>query len=237
MVPSEKVRVLVADDDMGRGRFLASHLARRGFDVASANSGEEALRVLRLHDPALVLLDLSTPGMSVLDTLERIKQLKPGVPVVMLSNRHDPDIVFNASKLGADDYLAKPFETRELDLRIDKVLEKQRIPGEVSQLRDQVRRNRDFAGLFGTSPRMEEVKNTIEQVADTTATVLIRGESGTGKEVVARMIYAQSATIPRSPLSRSTARQSRTNCWRVSCLVTNPARLLAPIGRSWESSI
>jgi DNA-binding NtrC family response regulator len=197
MVPSEKVRVLVADDDLSRGRFLAAHLARRGFDVASANSGDEALRVLRLHDPALVLLDLSTPGMGVLDTLERIKQLKPGVLVVMLSNRHDPDIVFNASKLGADDYLAKPFETRELDLRIDKVLERQRIPGEVSQLRDQVRRNRDFAGLFGTSPRMEEVKNTIEQVADTTATVLIRGESGTGKEVVARMIYAQSGRFEK----------------------------------------
>ncbi len=197
MVPSQKIRVLVADDDVGRGRFLATHLARRGFDVSSANSGEEALRVLRVHDPDLVLLDLSTPGMSVLDTLERIKQIKPAVPVMMLSNRHEADIVFNASKLGADDYLAKPFETRDLDLRIDKVLERQRVPGEVSPLRDQVRRNRDFAGLFGTSPRMEEVKNTIEQVAETTATVLIRGESGTGKEVVARMIYAQSGRFDK----------------------------------------
>jgi DNA-binding NtrC family response regulator len=197
MVSSEKVRVLVADDDVGRGRFLATHLARRGFDVSSANSGEEALRVMRVHDPGLVLLDLSAPGLSILDTLERIKQLKPSVPVVMLSSRHDPDIVFNASKLGADDYLVKPFETRELDLRIDKVLEKQRVPGDASQLRDQVRRNRDFAGLFGTSPKMEEVKNTIEQVADTTATVLIRGESGTGKEVVARMVYAQSGRFDK----------------------------------------
>ncbi len=197
MVPSEKVRVLVADDDVARGRFLATHLARRGFDVSSANSGEEALRVMRAHDPGLVLLDLSAPGMSILDTLERIKQLKPTVPVMMLSSRHDPDIVFNASKLGADDYLAKPFETHELDLRIDKVLEKQRVPREASQLRDQVRRNRDFAGLFGTSPKMEEVKNTIEQVADTTATVLIRGESGTGKEVVARMVYAQSGRFDK----------------------------------------
>ena len=197
MVSSEKVRVLVADDDVGRGRFLATHLARRGFDVSSANSGEEALRVMRVHDPGLVLLDLSAPGMSILDTLERIKQLKPSVPVVMLSSRHDPDIVFNASKLGADDYLAKPFETHELDLRIDKVLEKHRVPGEASQLREQVRRNRDFAGLFGTSPKMEEVKNTIEQVADTTATVLIRGESGTGKEVVARMVYAQSGRFDK----------------------------------------
>jgi len=197
LIPAQKVRVLVADDDVGRGIFLATHLTRRGFDVSSANSGEEALRVLRVHDPALVLLDLSTPGMSVLDTLERIKHLKPSVPVVMLSNRHDPDIVFNASKLGADDYLAQPFEPRELDLRIDKILERRRVPGDGSQLRDQVRQNRDFAGLFGTSPKMEEVKNTIEQVADTTATVLIRGESGTGKEVVARMIYAQSGRFDK----------------------------------------
>jgi DNA-binding NtrC family response regulator len=115
----------------------------------------------------------------------------------MLSARHDADTIFNASKLGAEAYLAKPFEVKELDLCIDKILEKHRISGEVTQLRDQVRRNRDFAGLFGTSPRMEEVKNTIEQVADTTATVLIRGESGTGKEVVARMVYAQSGRFDK----------------------------------------
>lgn len=192
MVPAHKFRVLIANDDIARGRFLTSHLVRRGFDVSSTISGEEALRVLRVYDPALVLLDLSTPGMAILDILERIKQMKPDVSVLMLSARHDPDIIFNASKLGAEDYLARPFEPQDLDLRIDRILERLRVPHEVTQLRDQVRRNSDFAGLFGTSPRMEEVKNTIEQVADTNATVLIRGESGTGKEVVARMIYAQS---------------------------------------------
>ena len=197
MIPGHKVRLLIASDDVGRGRFLAAHLARRGFDVSSATSSEEALRVLRVHVPSLVLLDLSTPGMSVLDTLERIKHLKPDVRVLMMSSRHDPDIVFNASKLGADDYLAKPFEISDLDLRIDKILDRQKASGDTGQLRDQVRGNSDFAGLFGTSPRMEEVKNTIEQVADTTATVLIRGESGTGKEVVARMVYAQSGRFDK----------------------------------------
>lgn len=197
MIAAAKVRVLIADDDAGRGSFLASHLIRRGFEVSSATSGEETLRLLHAQNPALVVLDLATAGVSVLDTLERIKQVKPNVPVVMLSARHDPDTIFNASKLGADDYLAKPFEPRELDLRIDRVLERRRLPVEATQLRDQVRRNRDFAALFGTSPRMEEVKNTIEHVADTTATVLIRGESGTGKEVVARMIYAQSGRFDK----------------------------------------
>jgi two-component system, NtrC family, response regulator AtoC len=192
MTPGQKLRVLVVADDIAAGRSLTAQMVRRGFEVSSASGGEEALRVLRVCGPALVLLDLAGPGASALDLLGRIKQNKPEVSVVMLSARLDPEMIFSASKLGADDYLPKPFENADLDLRINKILEKQKVSSDSPQLRDQVRRNHDFAGLFGTSPRMEEVKNTIEQVADTTATVLIRGESGTGKEVVARMIYAQS---------------------------------------------
>jgi DNA-binding NtrC family response regulator len=191
LIPAQKVRVLVAGDDMGRGRFLVSHLTSRGFDVSNPSGGEEALRLLRDHDPTLVLLDLSS-DKSVLDTLERIKRTKPDVPVLLIAGGQDPGIIFQASKLGADDYLATPLDTKDLDLHIDRILEERPRTGEATALRDRVRRNRDFVGLFGTSPRMEEVKNTIEQVADTTATVLIRGESGTGKEVVARLIYAQS---------------------------------------------
>ncbi len=208
--PDKKVRALIVDDDVNMGRFLSSYLARRDFDVSNAATGEEAIRMFRVYDPVLVLLDLSTAGMSALDTLERIKQIKPQTGVVMLSSQHDPELIFRASKLGADDYLSKPFEPKELDLRINRILEKQRLSTEVPQLRDQVRGNSDFAGLFGTSPRMEEVKHTIEQVADTTATVLIRGESGTGKEVVARMIYAQSGrcekAVCQSELRRHPAR-------------------------------
>jgi two-component system, NtrC family, response regulator AtoC len=192
MIPTQKLKVLVVDDDIATGRMLAAQMVRRGFEVSSSSGGEETLRVLRVCDPVFVLLGLSGPGSSALDILGRIKQAKPEVAVLMLSARHDPETIFTASKLGADDYLPKPFEATDLDMRIDKILEKRRAGGEGAQLRDQVRRNRDFTGLFGTSPRMEEVKNTIEQVADTAVTVLIRGESGTGKEVVARMIYAQS---------------------------------------------
>ena len=191
-MPTPKLRVLVVGDELAAARLLSTQMTRRGFEVSSAAGGEEGLRILRSYDPALVLLDLSSAGVGALDVLGRIKQAKPETCVVVLSYRHDTDTVFSASKLGADDFVAKPFDPKDLDLRISKLVEK-RLLGEVPQLRDQVRRNRDFATLFGTSPRMEEVKNTIEQVADTTATVLVRGESGTGKEVVARMIYAQSA--------------------------------------------
>ncbi len=193
MIPTQKLRVLVVDDDIAMGRSLAAQLIRRGFEVSSASGSDEAFRALKVCDPALVLLGLDGPGATALDLLGRVRQAKPETCIILLSARQDPEMIFTASKLGADEYLPKPFNAADLDLRINKILDKQRVASEGgSQLRDQVRRNRDFAGLFGTSPRMEEVKNTIEQVADTTATVLIRGESGTGKEVVARMIYAQS---------------------------------------------
>ena len=193
MTTNQKIRVLIVDSEASMAKYLQTYLVRRNFDVSLAANGEEAIRMFRVCDPHLVLLDLATPGMDGIDTLERMKQIKPDVSVVMLSAQSDPEMIFKASKLGADDYLSKPFEPKELDLRITKVLDKQRLVTEVTQLRDQVRRQSDFTMLFGTSPKMEEVKMTIEQVADTNATVLVRGESGTGKEVVARMVYAQSS--------------------------------------------
>jgi two-component system, NtrC family, response regulator AtoC len=188
-----KARVLIIDDDESVARYIKSYLARHNLEVNMAGSGEEAVRMFRVFDPALVLLDMGAGEMDGIDTLERIKQIKPDTSVIALSSNNDPELIFRASKLGAEDYISKPFEPKELDIRIAKVLDKQRLVTEVTQLRDQVRRQSDFTMLFGTSPKMEEVKETIEQVADTNATVLIRGESGTGKEVVARMVYAQSS--------------------------------------------
>ncbi len=190
---SSSIRVLVVDDDAGMAKFLASHLTRRNFDVSIAATGEEAIRLFRVYDPALVLLDIAMSGLSGLETLERLKQIKPEVAVILLSALNDPEIIFKASRLGADDYMAKPLEPKELDVRINRLLDKQRVGQEVTQLREHVRKQTDFSMLFGTSPKMEEVKMTIEQVADTNATVLIRGESGSGKEVVARMVYANSS--------------------------------------------
>lgn len=192
MLSTPKLRVLVVDDDAAMAKFLNAHMVRRNFEVSAAASGEEAVRLFRVVDPMLVLLDVAVQGVNGIDTLERLKQIKPEVSVIMISGQNEPEVIFKASKAGADDYIAKPFEPRDLDTRINKVLEKQRLVQEVTQLRDQVRKQADFTMLFGTSAKMDDVKNTIEQVADTNATVLIRGESGTGKEVVARMVYAQS---------------------------------------------
>jgi DNA-binding NtrC family response regulator len=189
---NQRTRVLIVDDDAVMAKYLAGHLTRRNFEVTIASSDKEALRVFRGVDPMLVLIDTSmTPAEAVI--LERLKQIKPGVSIVVLSSNMDPESIFRASKLGADDYISKPVDPKELDVRITKVLDNQRLYAEVTQLREQVRRQSDFTMLFGTGPKMTEVKTTIEQVADTTATVLIRGESGTGKEVVARMVHSESS--------------------------------------------
>jgi DNA-binding NtrC family response regulator len=190
---NQKTRVLIVDDDVAMAKYLASHLARRNFEVTVASGDQEALRIFRSLDPLLVLLDTSMTSANGAGVLERMKHIKPTVSIVVLSASKDPEAIFRVSKLGADEYLTKPIDPKELDVRIGRVLENQRLHAEVSQLREQVRQQSDFTMLFGTSPRMLEVKMTIEQVADTTATVLVRGESGTGKEVVARMIHSESS--------------------------------------------
>ena len=194
---SQKTRLLIIDDDVVMAKYLASHLSRRNFEINSAASGPEALRIFRSLNPSVVLLDMSINGMSGAELLQRLKQIKPSVGVVAMSASKDPELIFKASKSGADDYISKPVDPRELDSRISKLLENQHVYTEMTQLREQVRRQSDFTMLFGTSPKMMEVKMTIEQVADTTATVLIRGESGTGKEVVARMVCSESSRCDR----------------------------------------
>lgn len=171
---------------------LGQYLGRKNFDVAFASSHEESLRTLRSFDPNLVLLDYTLPPVDGSETLERLKQLRPETPVIVYSGHTDPEVIFRLSKLGAEDYITTPFRLNDLFGRISRVLEKRIQNDGGTQLRDRVRQQSDFWTLFGTSQRMEEIKNTIEQVADTSATVLIRGESGTGKEVVARMIHSHS---------------------------------------------
>jgi two-component system, NtrC family, response regulator AtoC len=189
---SPRSRVLIVDDDVSMAQYLNTCLSKHPFDVSTVTSGEEAIAMFRACNPSLVLLDLAMPGTNGISTLERIKQIKPDVSVIVLSAHDRPEAMFKASKLGADDFLAKPFEPRELEIRIAKALDKQRRASE-AMLQEQARRQNGFAMAFGNSPRMEEVNTIIEQVADTTATVLIRGESGSGKEVVARMIYGHSS--------------------------------------------
>jgi two-component system response regulator AtoC len=137
----------------------------------------------------VITLDVVLPGMDGLETLRRIKQRAPEVPVIMLSGHGQARTIVEAMRLGASDFLRKPFEVEELELAFAKALENRALEEEVRSLRGRVRTEVDGLLMGGDNPKMREVREIIEQVADTDITVLVRGESGTGKEVVARALF------------------------------------------------
>ncbi|MCH7644269.1 MAG: sigma-54-dependent Fis family transcriptional regulator [Myxococcales bacterium] len=186
---ADRFRVLVIDDDPGVRDYMEALVSRQGYEVFAAVDGEEALRNLDTTRPDLVTLDVVLPGMDGLKTLDKLKQRLPDVPVVMLSGHGQARNIVEAMRRGASDFLRKPFEVEELELAFQKALEKRALKQEVARLRGQARSEADFMLLTGDNPKMREIRDIIEQVADTDITVLIRGESGTGKEVVARTLF------------------------------------------------
>jgi two-component system response regulator AtoC len=190
-------RVLVIDDDPGVRDYLKALVSRQGYDVSAVAGGEEALRTLDDTRPDLVTLDVVLPGMDGLETLKELKQCLPDVPVIMLSGHGQARTIVEAMKLGATDFLRKPFEVEELELAFQKALEKRALKAEVEQLRGRARKESEMMLLGGDNEKMREVREITEQVADTDITVLVRGESGTGKELVARAIFQLSSRRDR----------------------------------------
>jgi two-component system response regulator AtoC len=186
---ADRFRVLVIDDDPGVRDYMEALVARQGYEVSAAADGEEALRNLDTSQPDLITLDVVLPGMDGLQTLEKLKQRLPDVPVVMLSGHGQARNIVEAMRRGASDFLRKPFEVEELELAFQKALEKRALKQEVERLRGRARSETDLMLLTGDNPKMREIRDIIEQVADTDITVLIRGDSGTGKEVVARTLF------------------------------------------------
>jgi two-component system response regulator AtoC len=194
---AERFRVLVIDDDPGIREFLKDLGERQGHHVHVASDGEEAIASLAVSRPDIVTLDAVLPGMDGLETLRQMKKLIPDVPVIMLSGHGQARTIVEAMRLGASDFLRKPFEVEELELAYQKALETHALKEEVESLRGRVRTEADTLGLLGDNPKMTEVREIIEQVADTDITVLVRGESGTGKEIVARGLYQLSGRSNR----------------------------------------
>jgi two-component system response regulator AtoC len=194
---AQSYRMLVIDDDPGLRDYLEALAASRGYQVYTAATGEEAVKTLDQTRPDLVTLDLVLPGMDGLETLRQLKERLPEVPVVMLSGHGQARNIVEAMKLGASDFLRKPFEVEELEVAFQKALEKRALRKEVEELRGRIRSESELLMLCGDDPKMKEVRDIIEQVADTDITVLVRGESGTGKELVARALHRLSNRADR----------------------------------------
>jgi two-component system response regulator AtoC len=186
---SNQFRVLVIDDDPGVRDYMEALVSRQGYEVAAVADGEAALLCLDSVQPDIITLDVVLPGMDGLETLSELKKRLPEVPVVMLSGHGQARNIVEAMRLGASDFLRKPFEVEELELAFQKALEQRALKQEVERLRGQARSETELLLLGGDNLKMKEVRDIIEQVADTDITVLVRGDSGTGKELAARTLF------------------------------------------------
>ncbi|MCL4536434.1 MAG: sigma-54 dependent transcriptional regulator, partial [Nitrospirae bacterium] len=181
-------KILVVDDQKTVCYSLHRFLQSEGYNVHTATSGEDALSVLNDVKPDLVIMDVRMPEMDGLEVLKKIKESHPKVQVIMMTAFSTTEKAIYAIKLGAYDYLAKPFDNDELLIRVKDAIKTRELMEEVVTF-DEVK---DYAGgerIIGKSPQMLDIYKQIGRAAPTDATVLIRGESGTGKELIARAIY------------------------------------------------
>ena len=195
-ISTTKKRVLLIDDE-ARVRTSLKMVLEPSYDIFQAADAQEGLDVFRKEGPDLVLLDVILPGTDGLAVLQTLRAENKMTPVIMLTGTKSVKTAVDAMKLGAADYLSKPFEVEELRIVVDRALNSLELEREVKQLRAQVVQRYAFHNLIGKSQGMQEIYAKIEQVSDSRTTVLITGESGTGKELVAKALHYNSSRRER----------------------------------------
>jgi len=191
-----KAEILIVDDDTTFLEYVAQFLRLRGYGVRTLDSADQLLAKLASGGcPSMILLDIMFPGVHGLEVLAELRKTYSSIPVIMLSAVGQAKSVVEAMRMGAFDYLTKPFEEQELELAIEDVLQKILSDGKGSNR--QLARNANSADFMSLSPKMAQVKNVARQVAGTDVPVLMLGESGVGKEVLARFIHVHSGRVDK----------------------------------------
>lgn len=185
-------KILIADDEKNMRWILEKNLKLEGFKVIEAADGEEAFNLFIDSEPDIVVLDYRMPKIDGFEVLKRIKTINDKIPVIIITAHGSTDAAVEAMKLGAVDYISKPFEIEELKITIKKALNIECLTKEIVNLRLQVSESYDH-NIIGRSQKLIEIFKIIEKVADTQATVLINGKSGTGKELIANYLHYKSS--------------------------------------------
>ncbi len=188
----KRSKILVVDDEHLIRWSLEQNLKKQGYEVVTAGSGEDALRLVREEQPDLVLLDIQLPGISGIDVLEKIKDHDDDIIVIMVTANSGLENAVNAMRLGAYDYVSKPFNLDELSIVVRKALDTSDLKQEVVRLRTETKKNGP-PNIIGESRQVKHLMEVLDKVARSEAsTVLVQGESGTGKELVAKWIHYSS---------------------------------------------
>jgi two-component system, NtrC family, response regulator HydG len=190
---AEPATLLVADDDPGLRESLERTLTREGYRVVLASDGRAALERVQAGGVDLIVTDLRMPGLTGLELLRAAKAIMPDVDVILLTAFGTVEEAVKAMKDGAYDFLTKPFRREQLIKLVDKALERRDLIEQNRALKKQLEDIRAKGQMIGASPSFRRMLTLVEQIADSSATILIQGESGTGKELVARTIHERSA--------------------------------------------
>ena len=182
-------KVLVVDDDLEMCGMLSDVLKEEGFFVTTTGDSLEASKILKREEFDVLITDLKMKGLKGLDLLEGVNKVAPMTPVIIITAFGTIESAIKAMKMGAYDYITKPFQMDEIVLTVRKALENRLLKKEVIRLRKEVESRYDFHQLIGKSPSMQKIYDLIERISDSSSNVLITGESGTGKELVAKAIH------------------------------------------------
>ena len=189
---SAKGRLVIIDDEVNAAAALETLLKEDGYEVARAHDARSGLGLLEKTEPDLVLTDLRMPGMDGIELLAKIKEIRPETMVILMTAYGTVKTAVKAMKLGAEDYLSKPIDVEELEVVLQKALERKGLLAEARSLRERLEHKYRLDNLVGESPEMLSVFKTIRQVAPSSASVLLLGESGTGKELFAQALHQNS---------------------------------------------
>jgi DNA-binding NtrC family response regulator len=188
-----KTKVLVIDDDESMLELAVFHLQAQGYEAATAQTGEEGLRLAEASQFDLVLTDLQLPDLDGIQVVKKLKEQAPDCEIIMISGYGSVSKAVEATKAGAFYFVEKPVEFEELMLLIEKAVERGRQAAEIKQLRGRLTSRTSYYNIIGSSKAMQDIFEMIEGVAESDASILIVGESGTGKELIANAIHYKSS--------------------------------------------
>ncbi|MEN8152685.1 MAG: sigma-54 dependent transcriptional regulator [Acidobacteriota bacterium] len=191
----KKLNILLVDDDPSIRDMLSIVLTKENYNVLIAENGKSAIENLKKNKIELIISDIKMPDISGIELLKKIKTVKSSIPVIMITAFASTADAIEAMKLGAEDYVTKPFNLEELRIIIKKAIYKTKIENENIKLKSKLEIRTDFEKIIGKSKQMQEIYNLIETIAKTDSTVLIYGESGTGKELIAKAIHNKSKRV------------------------------------------
>ena len=185
-------KALVIDDDVSTLELMKFQLNAEGFDVTTAERGQEGLKIVEDDEFDIILTDLNLPDFDGIEMVRRCKEISPDTEIIMVTGFGSTEKTIEATKAGAFHYVEKPIEFEELLLLIEKAIDRKRQTAEIKELRGKLSSRTSYEGVIGGSRSMQDIYEIIESVAESDANILVLGESGTGKEVVANAIHYKS---------------------------------------------